>query len=87
MAPACIHTKRSLPSVPLEAIGWGTTDFYGDASPHLLKVFLNVIEPKECKRIYSNTVGRRLSKGILDESQVCAGDLSGKDTCPVSHSR
>jgi secreted trypsin-like serine protease len=80
--PACVHTEEKLPNSLIQAIGWGKTDFYGDSSSHLLKVYLTIIKHKTCSKSYSNISERKLAKGIEDKSQICAGDASGKDTCP-----
>jgi secreted trypsin-like serine protease len=80
--PACVHTEENLPDSEIQAIGWGKTDYFGDSSSHLLKVYLTIIEHKTCSKSYSNISERKLSKGIEDKSQICAGDASGKDTCP-----
>jgi secreted trypsin-like serine protease len=82
--PACVHTEEKLPNSLIQAIGWGKTDFYGDSSSHLLKVYLTIIKHQTCSKSYSNISERKLAKGIEDKSQICAGDASGKDTCPVS---
>ncbi|RZC37980.1 venom protease-like, partial [Asbolus verrucosus] len=80
--PACLHTKEELPSDKFQATGWGKTDFFGESSSHLMKVTLNVIDHDKCVKIFENVARRRLRNGIVDRVQICAGDVSGKDTCP-----
>ncbi|KAK3908476.1 Serine protease snake [Frankliniella fusca] len=85
--PACLHTEPALrpragnekDDLPV-ATGWGNTDWVGDASSHLLKVALRVIEPDVCKKAFESVSKIKLPKGIDPEMQICAGG-SGKDTC------
>ncbi|XP_044258345.1 serine protease snake-like [Tribolium madens] len=78
--PACLHTKTRVFSEQLQAIGWGKTDFFGDTSSDLLKVFLKEVKFGKCARIYSPNSSRKLPRGLVDEIQICAGGI-GKDTC------
>jgi len=56
----------------------------GPTSADLLQVVLNVVPADQCDRSYSSSAGRNLSRGIDDDSQLCAGHLAGgKDTCGV----
>lgn len=81
--PACLQLTKDIPKAPLIATGWGKVSFFGQASSHLLKVGLNLIKYEDCAENYEQTIGKRLSKGILEETQLCAGHPDGKDTCPV----
>jgi len=58
----------------------------GSVSSDLLKVVLDVIPGNQCKSNYASAAKSQLLSGILDESQMCAGDVKGeKDTCAVSY--
>jgi hypothetical protein len=58
----------------------------GSVSSALLKVVLDVIPGNQCKSNYASAAKSQLASGILDESQMCAGDANGeKDTCGVSY--
>ena len=45
-----------------------------------MKVALRMTEHDKCNRAYASSSKRKLPRGILTESQVCAGG-TGKDTC------
>ncbi|XP_034234400.1 serine protease snake-like [Thrips palmi] len=83
--PACLNTEGIIPgssSKPL-ATGWGHTEF-ADAMPSsiMMKVELPLQPYHVCNDTYRSLVGARLPRGILDETQLCAGLLAGgKDTC------
>ena len=50
----------------------------------MMKVSLPVQPYRICNESYRSNVGRQLPNGILDDTQLCAGDLKGgKDTCQV----
>jgi hypothetical protein len=58
----------------------------GNVSSALLKAVLDVIPGNQCKSNYSSAAKSQLASGILDESQMCAGDVKGeKDTSLVSY--
>jgi hypothetical protein len=80
--PACLYGGRNV-SEQLIATGWGKLEYFGESSSHLMKVDLNEIAHEECAKSYSNVSPRKLQYGIMDNLQVCAGDVDGKDTCPV----
>jgi hypothetical protein len=54
------------------------------SSDHLLKVDLDLIDNRQCNKLYeAESKTRTLSRGIID-SMLCAGDLAGgHDTCLV----
>lgn len=88
--PAClpeseqfvISTKRVIAS------GWGKTDFNAPPSPYLQKVVLELFTHQECNATYSNDINRYLRRGIIDETQLCAGSHFGrKDTCQVKKNK
>ena len=82
--PACLQVPKNLPINTLVATGWGKMGFLGEASSHLLKADLTIVNHGTCAKRYANVAQtRKLTKGILDEFQICAGDAQGKDTCPV----
>ncbi|XP_076630594.1 venom protease isoform X2 [Colletes latitarsis] len=61
------------------ATGWGLVDWTDDeASNDLLKVTISLVPQPVCN--LSFTSDSKLERGIVDEWQICAGDL-GKDTC------
>jgi hypothetical protein len=81
--PACLHVTKNIPSIySLEAIGWDKTDFLGNSSGHLLRVTLNLVDHSKCAEKFPKNEFR-LKNGIIEEFHICAGDSSGKDTCPV----
>lgn len=87
--PACLYTEDgdgdgdSFASEPLVATGWGHTEQLGEKSQVLQKVILNFVDQHTCSSLYSaDSSTSSLSKGIVAESQICAGVLEGgKDTC------
>ncbi|XP_015439351.1 PREDICTED: venom protease-like [Dufourea novaeangliae] len=79
--PACL--AYSLPDVGTDnmatATGWGVVDWGDDeGSNDLLKVTISLISQPVCNRSFPND--DRISRGIVDEWQICAGEV-GKDTC------
>uniref|UniRef100_A0A1B0GIB3 Putative trypsin-like serine protease n=1 Tax=Lutzomyia longipalpis TaxID=7200 RepID=A0A1B0GIB3_LUTLO len=49
---------------------------------NLLKVTLELFSYRECNKSFEYNINRKLSQGILDESQLCAGSHDEeKDTC------
>lgn len=80
--PACLSypkfTKRDLEK--LTATGWGLTEYGGSASDRLMKVEIQTFDLDECNKNYK--ISRRLSTGIQQEIQLCAGGRNVvKDTC------
>lgn len=83
--PLCLHTEKFIPSKKVVATGWGQKALGEQQSPALLKVSLDMMSVTQCNTTYSNKDKKKLPKGVLDESMVCAGvDGTGKDTCNVS---
>ncbi|GJQ73786.1 hypothetical protein Trydic_g18726 [Trypoxylus dichotomus] len=79
--PACLQNSFDFGNPTLWATGWGTLYYGGESSNVLQKVDLQQFSTKECNgKAYGRQ--RRLSNGILDEMQICAGNPEqGKDTC------
>ncbi|XP_063914046.1 serine protease snake-like [Zophobas morio] len=79
---ACLHVGKNLPVNTLQATGWGKMGYFGDKSSHLMKVNLGLVNHSTCAKRYANVANtRRLKNGILDEYQMCAGNVEGGDTC------
>ncbi|XP_034233867.1 CLIP domain-containing serine protease 14D-like isoform X2 [Thrips palmi] len=83
--PACLYTEDedTFASEPLVATGWGHTEQLGERSQVLQKVILNFVDQRTCSSLYSaDSTTSSLSKGIVADSQICAGVLEGgRDTC------
>ncbi|KAF2899313.1 hypothetical protein ILUMI_06863 [Ignelater luminosus] len=81
--PACLETCSTVNfNYHPIATGWGRTAFLAETSTTLLKVTLEYFTHTECDDAYKSISKRRLSKGIDDTSQVCAGSRNeSKDTC------
>lgn len=83
--PLCLHTEKSIPSSKVVATGWGKINQGEAQSTDLLKVSLNIMSVTQCNSTYSKKDKKKIPKGVLDESMVCAGvDGTGQDTCSVS---
>lgn len=83
--PACLYEKQSLDMFKtrniIEVTGWGLTQFGGSPSDVLQRVKLDLFTEEECRNKYMRSIGRRLSRGIL-EGQFCAGSYnSSADAC------
>ena len=78
--PSCL--PYSLPDIGTDgkatASGWGRVDFLEDPSKDLLKVTINLISHPVCNRSFMYE--SKFIRGVVDEWQICAGDV-GKDTC------
>ncbi|XP_033308848.1 serine protease snake-like [Bombus bifarius] len=78
--PSCL--PYSLPDIGTDgkatASGWGRVDFLEDPSKDLLKVTINLIAQPVCNRSF--VYESKFIRGIVDEWQICAGEV-GKDTC------
>lgn len=80
--PACLHDEtnyhiltRAKPTI--EATGWGSKEYGQNKSEILQKVNLNLFD------VCNYKISRKLKKGILADTQLCAGDANAnKDTCP-----
>ncbi|XP_059611814.1 uncharacterized protein LOC132258500 [Phlebotomus argentipes] len=80
--PACLYTEYKTNTEKAIATGWGRVEWAGDTSSNLLKVTLELFTHRECNTSFQYDINRKLSKGIVDESQLCAGSHSEeKDTC------
>lgn len=80
--PACLQIEKEMADDVFIATGWGAVENGGDNSDVLQKVNLTSIPFEVCARTYRPRRG--LEKGLLDESQMCAGSLQGRgDTCQV----
>lgn len=78
--PACLNTQLNIPQTKAIASGWGDTEFAGDSSDALLKVTLELFRFSQCQSLYETN--RKLSQGLLDNQQMCAGShTEEKDTC------
>ena len=71
--PACLQVAKNLPVNTLKAIGWGTTGFSDERSNHLLKADLSVVNHGTFAKRYADVALIKLTEGILDEFQICAG--------------
>ncbi|KAI4460009.1 eg:bacr7a4.3 protein-related [Holotrichia oblita] len=77
--PACLQLDKQIPDIFI-ATGWGATEYGNDVHDTLQKVNLTLIPIETCQRTYRP--GRELEKGLLDDSQICAGSVQGRgDTC------
>lgn len=84
--PICLPESISSDTVRALASGWGKLNYTGPKSDILQKVILELFTNEECNQKYRAQANRYISRGILDESQVCAGSHANrKDTCQVSH--
>lgn len=84
--PICLYDSRDLPEYRPVATGWGRTQFGGESSDHLMKVTLQYFSIDECRNTYSTISTRKLSSGIVDDLQICAGGRNEeKDTCQVNY--
>ncbi|XP_011863984.1 PREDICTED: uncharacterized protein LOC105559932 [Vollenhovia emeryi] len=65
------------------ATGWGIVEWTDDkSSDNLLKVTLQLVSHEACNKSYfvgGNT--NQLPSGIVNEWQICAGEVDRKDTC------
>lgn len=83
VSPACLNVDRELNRTELTATGWGHTQFGGNSSSFLLKVDLEHIDHEKCVEMFGKTSTTLLPRGIVDDFQICAGGVIGKDTCQV----
>lgn len=83
--PACLQTDYDFGNGTLWATGWGAEYSGGDNCHVLQKVDLHLFSTEECfKKAYGRQ--RRLSDGVVDELQICAGyPEQRKDTCQVNN--
>jgi len=80
--PACLPELFSPRTAHGIASGFGSTRVRGPGSKQLRKVVLEVYSQQECNQTYVNDINRSLPKGIIDETQMCAGShTERRDTC------
>ncbi|XP_037035178.1 serine protease snake-like [Bradysia coprophila] len=80
--PACLPQVSAVPTKTAIASGWGTVTWRGKQSNVLLKVVLDMFSQTECNSTYRTDINRKLNRGIMEESQVCAGShTEEKDSC------
>ncbi|XP_014488515.1 PREDICTED: serine protease persephone-like [Dinoponera quadriceps] len=81
--PACLPID--MPDIGRDgkaiATGWGRVDWAEETgSDNLLKVTINLISQASCNESFYDGDSPQLALGIVDDWQICAGEL-GKDTC------
>ncbi|GAB0088050.1 hypothetical protein DMENIID0001_024270 [Sergentomyia squamirostris] len=80
--PICLSDKRDIREQKAIATGWGLTEYLGKKSTSLRKVTLELFSQSECFEIYQYPPSTKLSRGIDETTQICAGSHSEeKDTC------
>lgn len=85
--PICLPESDTIETGRALASGWGKLNYTGQTADILQKVILEIFTNDECNEKYRTHINRYISKGILNETQVCAGSHQNrKDTCQVSHS-
>lgn len=79
--PACLPLDSEIPE-KLTAMGWGSTGYSAPAADKLTKIDITFYSHKECSEAYKQGETGRLSVGIIEETQMCAGSrFDGQDTC------
>ncbi|XP_035891473.1 serine protease snake-like [Anopheles stephensi] len=77
--PACLYTEPTVERAKAVAIGFGSTEAYGDGSKELLKVSLDLYTTPACAQYFQRN--RRVPQG-LRSTHLCAGYAAGgRDTC------
>lgn len=85
--PACLPQSKTIDTMRVIATGWGKLNHISPTSDHLQKVVLELFTQQECNESYVFQISRQLSRGIVDDTQFCAGShWEKKDTCQVSQS-
>ncbi|KAJ8921902.1 hypothetical protein NQ315_008535 [Exocentrus adspersus] len=79
--PACLYTEKYRGETTMTATGWGKTGFSEESSSFLLKVSLDFVPHNECLTAFKKYSKRSLPNGIIEDTQICAGRVKGKDTC------
>lgn len=79
--PACLAETFDIPSKTVIATGWGRTEYAEMTSDHLQKVVLDQIVQPSCNASYAPHLSRNLRRGIVEETQFCAGSKLHRDTC------
>lgn len=84
IAPICLQVDRILQNTNFIATGWGRTERGGAQSDILMKVNLDYFPNDVCQENYELVSSESLSRGIVDDIQICAGShQEDKDTCQV----
>lgn len=84
--PICLPDSNTIETGRAIATGWGKLNYTGKTADVLQKVVLEIFTNEECNEKYRPHINRHISRGILNETQVCAGSHEKrKDTCQVSH--
>lgn len=82
--PACLPEIPAAESGRAIACGWGKIDFNQPVSDTLRKTGLELFTNVECNTLYKSQSNRYISRGILNDTQLCAGSHNGRnDTCQV----
>lgn len=86
--PACLPVERTYndqAGSTVVATGWGSTEYKGKPSDHLVKVELELYHDAECSEAYRDVAkSSRLRDGIDPGTQFCAGSHTAvRDTCEV----
>lgn len=87
--PACLYTDKYINTTDdaqLVIAGWGKTEAIADeGSPHLRKANVEVFAHEVCSEVYAKD-RRKLSEGIVDDLQLCAGSyVDQSNTCQVGY--
>lgn len=83
--PACLPQSKAIDTMKAIATGWGKLSHNQATSDHLQKVVLELFTQYECNQSYAFEISRQLNRGIVEETQFCAGShFERKDTCQVS---
>ena len=81
--PICLPTNSDLPDI-FQSMGWGALGFNAEKSVKLIKVHQELFPYDECQELYSHNSNRKLNRGILNETHICAGSRhSIQSTCAV----
>lgn len=81
--PACLPESSSI-GFNAKATGWGRLDYDRPISTRLQKVELDLFTHKECDELYKLLNSNSINRGIVNDTQICAGTYSGRgDTCQV----
>lgn len=84
--PICLPDSNTIDINRALASGWGKINYTAETADILQKVVLEIFTNEECNQKYRPHINRYISKGILNETQICAGSHENrKDTCQVSH--
>ncbi|KAL1117767.1 hypothetical protein AAG570_004082, partial [Ranatra chinensis] len=78
--PICLHTQKTVPFKTATVSGWGRIGPVDPLSSTLLVADVNLVSKGDCRAVRGTN--SKLTRGVSDESMICAGDLTGKrDTC------